>query len=101
MNITTERAQPDLPPDWQQERLNFEVLSWVYERTGAQCTAQVAVSEIGFALDLPYEELYRSIEFLRSRGYLTESVPSTRLCITRRGISYLELLAGRRRSIRA
>lgn len=86
--------------EWRREQLRYRVLAWVYEQTGTNCELPVTGTQIGAALGLPYEELYRVIHFLEDRGYLSYRGAGPRVCITEKGISYLEIDARKRRSIR-
>lgn len=86
--------------EWRREQARYRVLEWVYERTGVNCDVAVTGTEIGAALGLPYEDLYRVIHFLEDRGYLNYRGAGPRVCITPKGIRYLEVDAQNRRSIR-
>jgi DNA-binding IclR family transcriptional regulator len=86
--------------EWREEQLRYAVLKYVYERAGQHCEVVVKGSEIGAALDLRYENLFRITHFLERRGYLAYLGEGPRVCITFQGIEYMEVLAGRRRSIR-
>lgn len=87
--------------EWRREQLRYRVLEWVYEHTGADCSVAVTGTQVGAALMLSYEELYRVIHFLEDRGYLNYRGAGPRVCITERGIRYLQVEARNRRSIRA
>lgn len=86
--------------EWQEEQLRYQVLHYVYEHAGQHCDVVVKGSEIGTALNLRYEELFRITHFLETRGYLAYLGAGPRVCLTAKGIEYMELLAGRRRTIR-
>lgn len=86
--------------DRRREKLRYQVLQWVYDHAGAACTVPVTGSQIGSALHLPYEELYRVIHYLEDRGYLVYLGAGPTVCITDKGIRYLEEEAGNRRTIR-
>jgi predicted transcriptional regulator len=86
--------------EWRREQLRYSVLELVFQRTGSNCELSVTGSEIGAALELPYEELYRVVHYLENRGFLNYRGAGPRVCITTKGIRYLEELSGRRRSIR-
>jgi hypothetical protein len=87
-------------PIWQEERLRYEVLRFVYDHAGASCMHEVTGSQIGAALQLNYEELYRIVHFLENRGYLRYLGAGPRVCLSDDGIRYLEELAVRRRTVR-
>lgn len=86
--------------EWDEERLRYSVLSTIYERAGASCENTVTGTEVGAVLDLKYEDLFRVIHFLEYNGYLKYLGAGPRVCITDRGLRYVEELAGRRRSVR-
>lgn len=86
--------------EWRREQLRYQVLQWVYERTGADCSLPVTGTQVGAALRLPYEELYRVIHFLEDRGYLRYLGAGPTVCITDKGIRYLEVDSRKRQSIR-
>jgi DNA-binding MarR family transcriptional regulator len=87
-------------PIWQEERLRYEVLRFIYEHAGASCQHEVTGTQIGAALQLTYEDLYRIVHFLDSRGYLHYMGAGPRVCLSEEGRRYLEELARQRRSIR-
>lgn len=86
--------------EWRREQVRYRVLEWVYDRTGVNCDVAVTGTQIGAALGLSYEELYRVIHFLEDRGYLDYRGAGPTVCITAKGIRYLEVEARNRRSIR-
>lgn len=87
-------------PEWRREQLRYQVLDWVYDRTGADCSLTVTGTQIGAGLGLSYEELYRIIHFLEDRGYLSYLGVGPRVCITEKGVRYLETESRKRKSIR-
>ena len=87
-------------PDWDEERLRYAVLSTIYERAGASCEQTVTGTDIGAALNLRFEDLFRVVHFLEFHGFLKYLDAGPRVCITDKGLRYVEELAGRRRSIR-
>lgn len=87
-------------PEWSEERLRYNVLSTIYERTGASCETTITGTEVGALLQLKYEDLFRVIHFLEFNGYLKYLDSGPRVCITFKGLRYIEELAGRRRSLR-
>lgn len=86
--------------EWRREQIRYQVLEWVYERTGVNCDVAVTGTEIGAGLGLPYEDLYRVIHYLEDRDYLHYRGAGPTVCITAKGIRYLEVEARNRRSIR-
>lgn len=96
----SESTPPTEKATWREERLRYRILHAVYGRAGIHCERTVTSSEIGAALDLRYEDLFRVLEFLRDQRYLEFLGPGPRVCITGRGIHYIEENAARRRSLR-
>jgi hypothetical protein len=90
-----------MPREWGEERLRYRILKTVYDRAGAQCEKTVTGSEIGAALDLRYEDLFRVVHFLEHNGYLIYLGAGPRVCISGKGIGYIEKAAARRRSVRS
>lgn len=86
--------------EWDEERLRYNVLSTIYERAGASCESTVIGTEVGTVLDLKHEDLFRVIHFLEYNGYLKYLGAGPRVCITDKGLRYVEEIAGRRRSLR-
>jgi len=98
--MTTDWKPLEASANWREERLRYNILRVVYDLAGARCDKVVTGSEIGSLLDLRYEDLFRIIHFLENHAYLTYLGPGPRVCITDRGIRYIEQLALRRRSLR-
>lgn len=92
--------QEPAQPAWTEEQLRYRVLHWVYERAGGTCTHTVTGEEIGAGLELRYEDLFRVVYFLESHHYLFRMDTGFRVCVTPKGIRYIEQAAGRRRSLR-
>lgn len=88
------------PQQVAEERLRYEILGLVFRRTGENCEVILTAAEIGAELNIRFEDLFRVIDYLNTRGYLTEAGAGPRVCITPDGIAYMTELAGRRRSIR-
>lgn len=82
------------------ERLRFQVLREIYDRARARCDVLLSGQTIREALRISREDAFRSIYDLEHRGFLSYRGAGPRICITEKGISYLEREAGRRRSIR-
>lgn len=85
---------------WSEEQLRYRILRTVYERSGGRCEGIVTGSEIGMLLDLRYEDLFRVIHFLEHHRYIEYLGIGPRVCITEKGIRYIETVALRRRSVR-
>jgi hypothetical protein len=86
--------------EWGEERLRYSILETVYHRAGGSCEQVVTGAEIGATLGLRYEDLFRVIHFLEHHGYLTYLGSGPRVCITDKGLRYIEEFAARRRSVR-
>ena len=93
------RTESGHPERWE-ERLRYDVLRAAYDRAGADCARSVSAAEIGAGLDVRHEDLFRIVYVLDSRHYLRCVGPGPRVCITERGIRYIEEEAGRRRTLR-
>ncbi len=91
----------NLPPEWSEERLRYRILRTVYERTGANCIHTLTATEIGSHLSVGYEDLFRIIHFLSEHHFLFPIGEGPRVCITPKGIRYIEKAAGRRMTVRA
>ena len=87
-------------PDWTEERLRYQVLRYVYDHTGGDCTSSVEASGIGAGVGLRYEDLFRTLYYLESHQFVF-ALHGTNYCITPKGIRYIERGAGRRQTIRA
>lgn len=82
------------------EQDRYRVLRAVHARTGADCTLTISGLEVGEALGLSREEIFRAVQFLAQRGLLHYVGAGPRVCITPKGVEYLAVRAGRRRSVR-
>jgi hypothetical protein len=88
------------PFDWREERLRYQVLRFVYDTVGPECEAIVNGAQIGTALALGFDELLRVVLWLDGHGYVHQLSGGSRLCLTPKGVAYLEESGGRRRSLR-
>ena len=88
------------PPEWSEERLRYRILREIYESTGANCVRTMTACEIGTNLSIAYEDLYRVVNYLAEHEFLFAVGEGPRVCITPRGIRYIEKAAGRRSTIR-
>jgi DNA-binding IclR family transcriptional regulator len=86
--------------DWGEEKLRFRVLRAVYERAGHDCGHPITGSEIGAALHLRFEDLFRVVHFLEYHGYLQYLGAGPRVCITPKGLHYIDEGANRRQTVR-
>jgi DNA-binding IclR family transcriptional regulator len=91
---------PTVPIDWRDERLRYQVLRLVYDRVGPDCLAVLTGTEIGAALALNEEDVLRVVEWLAEHGYVRHYGSRPNVCLTERGIEYLESAARRRQSLR-
>jgi hypothetical protein len=91
----------DTPPEWSEERLRYRILRTIYDRTGADCVTSMTATEIGTYLSVGYEDLFRVIHFLAEHQFLFPIAEGPRVCITPKGIRYIEKAAGRRMTLRA
>jgi hypothetical protein len=98
--MVNDSIEPHRPPEWGEERLRYSILETVYNQAGGHCDKVVTGAEVGAVLDLRYEDLFRGIHFLEHHGYLTYLGSGPRVCITEKGVRYVEELAVRRRSVR-
>jgi hypothetical protein len=87
--------------EWNEEQLRYQVLRAVYDKGGARCERTVTGTTIGADLDLRYEDLFRVIHFLEFNGFLNYLGAGPRVCITQKGIHYVDEAAGRRKSLRS
>lgn len=88
------------PEAERQERRRYQVLEWIYEITGEDCDAVVHASQLGEALGISREEAFRIVEHLAYHGYLRYVGAGPQVCITEKGLRYLQTNAWRRRSVR-
>lgn len=87
-------------PEWKDERTRYRILDSVYRRAGGTCTESVAASAIADDLGIASDRLRRILAQLAEGGYLFAVGPGPLVCITPRGIRYIEKSAGRRKSLR-
>lgn len=85
---------------WGEEQLRYRILKAIYDRTGGRCERVVTGSEIGAYLDLRYEDLFRVVHFLEHHSFLQYLGAGPRVCLTGKGLRYIEEVAGKRKSIR-
>lgn len=85
---------------WREERLRYEVLKSLYEKSAGRPDRVVHVAGFADGLRVWREELFRGVEFLDRHGYLTYHGAGPEVSITPKGVEYLERMAARRRSIR-
>ena len=85
---------------WREERLRFEVLERL--NRASQSLPDRVLRGCAFAegLGVWRQEVFRVVEFLDRRGYLTYHGAGPAVSITNKGIDYVQRSAWRRRSIR-
>ena len=89
------------PFDWREERLRYQVLRFIFDTVGSDCELVVTASQIGTALALGFDDVLRIEMWLDAHGYVHHLGGGGRVCLTARGIAYLEGEGGRRRSLRS
>jgi hypothetical protein len=87
-------------PKWREERLCYQVLRAVYERAGGDCTATTTGAVLQSDLPIDADDLFRILRLLEEHRYLFRVGPGPELCITPKGIRYIEWAAGRRQTLR-
>lgn len=85
---------------WREERMRYEVLSLIHSECGGDPACILRVSEMVDELGVWREELYRVLEFLDRKGYITYHGAGPRISITNKGVEFVRHTARRRRSIR-
>lgn len=88
------------PQQEERERVRFDILRSVYERGWAEGETPVRALDVGLAMGLSREEIFRTVLDLTQRSYLSFCAAGPQVCITDKGVAYLEKGAGRRHSIR-
>jgi hypothetical protein len=88
------------PTQEKRERIRFDILRNVYERCWAEGDTPVRALDVGLAMGLSREEIFRTVLDLTQRSYLSFCAAGPQVCITEKGIAYLQKGAGRRHSIR-
>lgn len=88
------------PLEWTEEQLRYRILRAVYDQAGGDCVETVTATEIGAGLGLAHEDLFRSLNLLEQANFLFRVDDEPSVCVTPKGIRYLEKHAGRRRSVR-
>jgi Mn-dependent DtxR family transcriptional regulator len=81
------------------EQRRYDFLERFYLLTGEECGAAIRASEIEGELGVPLDESVSMVQDLKRLGYVAFEGP-TRICITEKGIAYVQQGAWRRRSIR-
>ena len=91
-------------PDWwnreSEENARFEFLMRLYQVTGANPHAVVHAGGIGLDVGLSRVQTFAVVEYLADRGYVEYLGAGPRIRLAPRGLRYIELDAGTRRTIR-
>ena len=95
----TMQAMQQEPFDWREERLRYQVLRFIYDTVGAECEGTVGGAQIGSALALGFEEVFRIATWLDDHGYVHHLGGGARVCLTPKGVGYV-VTEGQRRSLR-
>lgn len=85
---------------WRVQRQLYRVLLQIHRHADGRCTQAVQARQFAHQLRMPLEELYRAVYDLTVRGYLDYLGAGPRVCITEKGLEYIEHGARRRQSIR-
>ena len=85
---------------WLHQQHRYEVLSYVYRRTDADCTASISCADLADELVALHDEVLGILHELALLGYLAFVDSESRVRLKPRALSYLLLDSGRRRSIR-
>ncbi len=84
----------------QTERNSFVLLQHVHSISGGNRNLEMLGSKVGDQLGFEREETERLIKYLVQQKYLQNRTVGTLISITPEGVTYLEQLAWRRRSVR-
>jgi hypothetical protein len=84
------------------ERMRFEVLSMLYEASDRCVDFPIDIGGFIRRLGVWEDQLYTTLEFLHERGYIRyESAPwRVNVCLTVKGVDYMERDRGKRQTIR-
>ena len=83
-----------------EESARYEFLLRLYQRTGPDPQGVVHAGEIGYGLGLSRVQTFAVVEFLADQGFVEYLGAGPRVRISARGIRYIELEAGARRTVR-
>ena len=84
------------------ERARYRILEFVYLHVGGNCSTPLAPMRIFDDLGYPADSGMQAIRFLVKEGFLdsTGSEYGQGICLTDKGIQYIQQNAWRRRSLR-
>ena len=80
--------------------MRFEVLSLIHSSVEGVPDLETNVSSFVHHLGTWHAELFRVVEWLDRHGFIRYCGAGPTVCLTRRGIDFLDSAAGRRKSIR-
>jgi hypothetical protein len=83
-----------------EERMRYEVLNLISTSVGGQPEVEKNVSSFIHQLGTWHAELFRVVEWLDRQGFIRYCGAGPTVCLTPRGVAFLDSAAGRRRSIR-
>ena len=83
-----------------EENARYEFLLKLYQRSGPDPRGVVHAGEIGTGLELSPVQTFAVVEFLADQGFVEYLGAGPRVRISARGIRYIEVEAGARRTIR-
>ena len=83
-----------------EESARYEFLLRLYQRSGSDPRGVVRAGEIGSELGLSRVQTFAVVEFLADQGMVDYLGAGPRVRIAARGVRYIELEAGSRRTIR-
>ena len=83
-----------------EETARYEFLLRLYQRATPDPQGVVHAGDIGYALGLSQVQTFAVVEFLADQGFVEYLGAGPRVRISARGIRYIELEAGSRRTIR-
>lgn len=91
-------------PDWRnrqsEESARYEFLMRLYQVTRDNPHAVVHAGGIGFEIGLSRVQTFAVVEFLAEQGYVDYLRAGPRIRLAPRGLRYIQLDAGTRRTIR-
>ena len=82
--------------------MRYEILHMLYEAASRCADVEVVAGSFATRLGVWHEELTRALDFLDARGYVRQAGTgdAAGICLTVRGVDYIERDARRRKSIR-
>ncbi|CAN5829999.1 hypothetical protein BH23GEM3_BH23GEM3_03430 [soil metagenome] len=94
-----ETRERDLEAEWREQR-RYALLERLYLLTGDDCSAVVYDRQMEAELGVPGEEAASLTDELIQLRYLAHIGEGQQVCITEKGLAFLQKGAWRRRSIR-